>query len=65
MDSQSPGRFPEIIHIQTPSGMNRAFNQLASQRHQTKSECVRRALLRELADAGVVLGTPNSQAAGG
>ena len=56
MDSYNQGRFPEILHLQTPRGTNRALHQLASKRHQTKSECVRRVLLREFADAGVPLG---------
>ena len=58
MDSTTQGRFPEIIHLQAPLGMNRALDQLATQRHMTKSEFVRRTLLGAVAAAGVQLGEP-------
>ena len=55
MDSYNQGRFPEIVHVQAPRGLNRALEQLATQRHMTRSEFVRRTLLREVESAGVPL----------
>jgi hypothetical protein len=59
------GRFPEIVHVQTPLGMNRALDQLATQLHMTKSELIRRTLLREVSTAGVPLGESEKVAAHG
>jgi len=56
MHAHNPGRFPEILHVQAPRGLNQALDRLASQQHMTRSELVRRALLREVTDAGVSLG---------
>ncbi len=58
MDAHNPGRFPEILHVQAPRGLNQALDRLANQQHMTRSELVRRALLREVTDAGVSLGEP-------
>jgi hypothetical protein len=59
------GRFPEIVHIQTPLGMNRALDRLATQRHMTKSELIRRTLLREVVTAGLPLGQSEKVVANG
>ena len=56
MDAHNPGRFPEILHVQAPRGLNQALDRLANQQHMTRSELIRRALLREVAAAGVSLG---------
>jgi predicted transcriptional regulator len=63
MDSYNQGRFPEIVHVQAPRGLNQALDHLATQQHMTRSELVRRALLREVTAAGVSLREPE-QAAG-
>jgi hypothetical protein len=62
MDSHNPGRFPEIVHVQTPRGVNQALERLADRQHMTKSELVRRALLREVAAAGMPLSEPERAA---
>jgi hypothetical protein len=56
MDAHNPGLFPEIVHVQAPRGLNPALDRFANQQHMTRSELVRRALLREVTDAGVSLG---------
>jgi predicted transcriptional regulator len=56
MDQRNPGRYPEIVHVQAPRGMNRALDRLADQQHTTKSALVRQTLLREINTAGVPLG---------
>jgi hypothetical protein len=55
MESHNPGMFPEIVHVQAPRGMNEALEQLATQRHMTRSEFVRRILLREVEASGASL----------
>jgi hypothetical protein len=55
MDSPTQGRFPEVVHVQAPRGMNRALDRLADQHHTTKSAFVRTVLLREVTSAGVSL----------
>jgi predicted transcriptional regulator len=57
MDSHNPGRFREIVHVQAPRGMNHALDQLANQRHMTRSEFIRRTLLREVEASGTSLET--------
>jgi len=47
---------------QTPVGLNQALNELAAGQRTTRSEIVRRALMREVADAGVQIGEPEKVA---
>jgi hypothetical protein len=65
MDEHNPGRFPEIVHLQAPRGLNQALDRLASQQHMTRSEFVRRVLLSKVTDAGVSLGEPEQVASHG
>jgi hypothetical protein len=47
--------YPERLFLQTPAGFSRALNEVAARRHQTRSELIRRALLKEIERAGVSL----------
>ena len=55
MDTNNSGRFPEVVHVQAPSGLNRALDELAARQRTTRSELVRRVLIREAEAAGVKL----------
>jgi hypothetical protein len=62
MVSCDPGRFPEIVHVQAPKGLNQALDRLAT---QTRSELIRRTLLPEAISAGVPLGESEQVASHG
>lgn len=46
-------RFPELLQIKLPAGVNKALDRLATAQHRTKSEVVRRAVLDEIAAHGL------------
>jgi predicted transcriptional regulator len=48
-------RFPEVLRLVAPRGINAALDELAAKQHTTRSEVVRRALLREVEANGVQL----------
>jgi metal-responsive CopG/Arc/MetJ family transcriptional regulator len=50
--------FPERLFLQGPRGLNRALDELAARQRTTRSELVRRALMREVENAGVSLPEP-------
>jgi Ribbon-helix-helix protein, copG family len=54
--------FPGRLLVQTPIGLNKALDELAARQRTTRSELVRRALMREVADAGVQIGEPEKVA---
>lgn len=50
--SKSPkSKFPELLQLKLPRGANAALDELATKCHRTKSELVRQAILREVAQA--------------
>jgi hypothetical protein len=51
------GSFPERLEVLGPRGLVRALAVLADRQHTTRSEVVRRALLREIEVNGVQLAT--------
>jgi hypothetical protein len=61
----NPGRFSEIVHVRGPNGLNQTLEQPATQQHATRSELIRRTLLREVISAGVPLGESEQVAAHG
>jgi predicted transcriptional regulator len=60
MADQHRSRFPAVLRLRLPEGVNEALDALANQRRQTRSEVVRQVLLRELEARGV-LPTPTVQ----
>jgi hypothetical protein len=65
VDRNNSGRFPEVVYVQAPAGLNRALDQVAAKQHTTRSELVRRTLMREVATAGVALDEPSRVASHG
>ena len=53
-DTHAKSRFPELIQLRLPRGINAALDELASKLHRSKSEIVRQAILREIASGGIV-----------
>jgi hypothetical protein len=47
--------FPERMHLLTPRGLGRALDTIAAKQHTTRSEVIRRTLLREVESNGVQL----------
>ena len=54
--------FPGRLLVQTPVGLNQALDELAAKQHTTRSEVVRRALMREVEVNGVSFGEPEREA---
>ena len=60
----------QIVHFLSPlvlvclifSGLSWPLDELAARQQTTRSELVRRALMREVADAGVQIGEPEKVA---
>lgn len=50
--------YGETIQLRAPAGFNAAVNAVARRSHTTASEFIRRAVLREIEDAGVRLPSP-------
>ena len=50
--------FPERFNMKMPAGLGRALGELATRQHTTRSEFVRRALIREVESNGVQLAEP-------
>lgn len=48
-DIPAKSRFPEFMYLRLPRGTNAALDELASKCHRTKSELVRQAILRKVA----------------
>jgi metal-responsive CopG/Arc/MetJ family transcriptional regulator len=48
-------KFPERLNLQAPRGLGRALDEIAAKQHSTRSEVVRRVLLRELEANGLHL----------
>jgi len=55
--------FPERLHSRVPEGLGRALDAIAARQHTTKSEVVRRTLLRELEANGLQLAPEPLEAA--
>jgi hypothetical protein len=50
--------FPERFNMKMPAGLGPALGELATRQHTTRSELVRRALMREVESNGVQLAEP-------
>jgi predicted transcriptional regulator len=54
-DCRRETRYPEVIRFIAPAGISRALDELAGRQHTTRSEVVRRVLVREVEAAGLQL----------
>jgi hypothetical protein len=50
--------FPERLYLQAPQGLSSALDKLAARQRTSRSELVRRALMREVEANGLSLGEP-------
>jgi predicted transcriptional regulator len=63
MADETALKFPERLSLQAPRGLGRALDELAGRQHSTRSEVVRRTLLREVEAAGLKLAPEPARAA--
>jgi hypothetical protein len=54
-ETASPRRFPELIRVRSPRGMQAALQAAAARRHTSPAEVVRQAVLQALRADGIDL----------